>query len=157
MPAKTPRPIGRTDIDLPGIEAPPAAAMEAGRLELRGVGSIVGLVDPVGSIGSVASVGSIGMGVDVVIEVEDETGELVLRATGNVSVFVVGLTSEVVLVAVVTELDAEDRLPFISRVHVLTSCTTSFPSASFTGVRTMTQVSITVPIGEFAVLIEVTV
>lgn len=155
IPAKTPRPIGRTDNFLPGNEESAATAegetwtdgVEVEGVPSSGVDWIVLVVIKLVLVGK-SIVGEIAG--------EDTAGELVLTAIGGNDAE--GKMVEVILVAVVTVLDTdEEREPSTARVHVLTSRTASPPCASFIGVKTRTQVIVTVPIGESAVLTVVTV
>jgi len=96
----------------------------------------------------------VGDGGGSVIEEEGAVKELVLVAGGNAAVS----GGVVELVDMISELDPTgDRLPFNPKVHDLTSRIISLPCASFNGVKTMTQVTITVPVGESAKPTEVTV
>jgi len=111
MPAKTPRPIGRTDNFLPGNDTsaaaatPDAPAAEA-CIDVVEVGVSIGVVWIVFVVVKLVAVGnppitSVGVGVDVVM---GSAGELVLVATrGSV---VEGEMIEVV--AVVTVLDTDE-------------------------------------------------
>jgi len=85
---------------------------------------------------------------DLVFEEKEGVGELALRG-GNVAVVERGMV-ERVLVEMISEVDSDEESSTVS-VHVLTSSMASFPP-TFIEVKTRTQVTTTVPIGETAVL-----
>jgi len=134
-------------VDSTGTEDVPMTTTGGGPVAL-GVAAGDVAAEVVASVASVLEVGTTTTG--TVPEVGVASGELV----GGASVEEVGDETEVVGLGAGVEADAlavEDEtmtfgsLGTILRVQVLTSWIASFPVASFTGVKTITHVSVTVP------------